>query len=51
MADSSEITHLLGEMGQGKRAAINQLFPLVYDELHRLARAYFRRERGDRRET
>src|SRR5438105_7151355 len=47
MADSSEITRLLGEMGQGNHAAINQLFPLVYDELHRLARAYFRRERDD----
>ena len=26
---------------------LNELLPLVYDELHRLARAYFRRERGE----
>jgi RNA polymerase sigma factor (TIGR02999 family) len=26
---------------------MNQLLPLVYDELHRLARSYFRRERGE----
>jgi hypothetical protein len=27
--------------------ALNQLMPLVYDELHRLAGAYLRRKRGD----
>ncbi len=26
---------------------MHQLLPLVYDELHRLARSYFRRERGE----
>jgi RNA polymerase sigma factor (TIGR02999 family) len=26
---------------------MNQLLPLVYDELHKLARQYFRRERGE----
>jgi RNA polymerase sigma factor (TIGR02999 family) len=26
---------------------VNQLLPLVYDELHKLARGYFRRERGE----
>jgi hypothetical protein len=29
------------------REAMNQLLPLVYDELHRLACGQFRRERGD----
>lgn len=29
---------------EGDEAALNQLTPLVYDELHRLARRYMRRE-------
>jgi RNA polymerase sigma-70 factor, ECF subfamily len=47
MADSGEVTRLLGEMRRGNRDAVNQLLPLVYDELRRLARSYFLRERGD----
>src|SRR5215467_8793666 len=47
MSDSGEVTRLLGEIGRGQKDAINQLLPLVYDELHRLARSYFRRERGE----
>jgi RNA polymerase sigma factor (TIGR02999 family) len=45
--DQGEVTRLLGELGRGDRDAVNQLLPLVYDELHRLARSYFRRERGE----
>jgi RNA polymerase sigma factor (TIGR02999 family) len=47
MEDSGEVTRLLGEIGKGRKEAINDLLPLVYDELHRLARGYFRRERGE----
>jgi RNA polymerase sigma factor (TIGR02999 family) len=47
MSDPGEITRLLGEIGQGQKEAVNQLLPLVYDELHKLARGYFRRERGE----
>ena len=47
MEDSGEVTRLLGEIGRGQKEAINDLLPLVYDELHRLARGYFRRERGE----
>jgi len=47
MEDSGEVTRLLGEIGKGHKEAINDLLPLVYDELHRLARGYFRRERGE----
>ena len=47
MDDSGEVTRLLGEIGRGQKEAVNQLLPLVYDELHRLARSYFRRERGE----
>ncbi len=47
MEGSGEVTRLLAEIGRGQKEAINQLLPLVYDELHRLARSYFRRERGE----
>src|SRR5262249_59669243 len=47
MEDNGEVTRLLGELGRGQKDAMNQLLPLVYDELHRLARSYFRRERGE----
>src|SRR5215472_8351487 len=47
MDDTGEVTRLLGDIGRGEKNAINQLLPLVYDELHRLARSYFRRERGE----
>jgi RNA polymerase sigma-70 factor, ECF subfamily len=42
-----EITQLLAECREGNEAALQKLFPLVYNELHRLARAYMRRERRD----
>jgi RNA polymerase sigma factor (TIGR02999 family) len=47
MSDTGEVTRLLAEIHGGKKDAMNQLLPLVYDELHRLARTYFRRERGE----
>jgi RNA polymerase sigma factor (TIGR02999 family) len=46
-ANDGEVTRLLGEIGRGQSQAVNDLLPLVYDELHRLARSYFRRERGE----
>lgn len=42
---SSEITSLLRRWSQGDRAALDQLMPAVYQELHRLADSYLRRER------
>ena len=42
-----EVTKLLLRWGQGDRAALDALTPLVYDELHRLASRYLRRERPD----
>jgi RNA polymerase sigma factor (TIGR02999 family) len=42
---SDELARLLAEASTGKRAALEALLPLVYDELHRLATAYMRRER------
>ena len=40
-----EITQLLAEWRDGNQAALDELYPLVYDELHRLARRYMNRER------
>jgi RNA polymerase sigma-70 factor, ECF subfamily len=45
--NAGDVTRLLEEVGRGKKEAVNALLPLVYDELHRLARSYFRRERGE----
>jgi len=45
--DQGEVTRLLGELERGDKEAANHILPLVYDELHRLARSYFRRERGE----
>jgi RNA polymerase sigma factor (TIGR02999 family) len=42
-----EVTKLLKAMSQGEGKAAEALFPFVYAELHRLARAYMRRERPD----
>jgi RNA polymerase sigma factor (TIGR02999 family) len=47
MPDTGEVTRLVREMGQGDKEAINRLFPLVYEELQRIARAHFRRERHE----
>jgi RNA polymerase sigma factor (TIGR02999 family) len=41
------ITQLLERWGQGDEAALDELMPLVYGELHLLAGAYLRRERHD----
>ncbi len=42
-----EITQLLAEWTDGNQSALDELYPLVYDELHRLARRYMSRERKD----
>src|SRR5437588_12993515 len=41
---SREVTDLLLAWREGDRIALDRLMPLVYDELHRLARGYLRRE-------
>ena len=40
-----EITQLLKAWGEGDHEALNQLAPMVYEELRRMARRYMRRER------
>jgi RNA polymerase sigma-70 factor (ECF subfamily) len=42
-----QVTDLLVAWGDGDQAALDQLMPLVYDELHRLAHHYMKRERPD----
>ena len=44
---TQDVTRLLARWGQGDREALDQLTPLVYNELRRLAKAYLRRERPD----
>ena len=41
-----QITQMLVEWGNGDQAALEKLTPLVYKELHRLARRYMGRERA-----
>jgi RNA polymerase sigma factor (TIGR02999 family) len=42
---TSEVTQLLLAWGNGDKAALDRLMPLLYDELRRLAASYLRRER------
>ena len=42
-----DATELLRAWNDGDQEALNELVPLVEKELHRLARAYMRRERND----
>jgi RNA polymerase sigma factor (TIGR02999 family) len=46
MPKPDDVTQLLIAWGQGDQAAMDQLMPLVYDELRRLAKSHMRRERG-----
>jgi RNA polymerase sigma-70 factor, ECF subfamily len=45
--DGGQATQLLKAMRAGDAQAAENLLPLVYAELHRLARSYMRRERPD----
>ena len=45
MPATHEVTKLLKDWGAGDKSALDQLMPLVHDELHRLARQHMRREK------
>lgn len=45
--ENGEVTLLLRAMKSGDQTASEKLLPLVYQELHRLAKSYMRRERPD----
>src|SRR5712692_2943261 len=40
------VTRMLIDWGQGRTEVLDELIPIVYEELRRLARQYFRRERA-----
>ena len=45
MAHSPEdVTSMLVQWSEGDRGALDRLMPVIYDELHRIAERYFRRE-------
>ena len=44
-SESHDVTKLLRDWGNGNQSAADQLMPLVYDELRRLAHRYIRREK------
>jgi RNA polymerase sigma factor (TIGR02999 family) len=44
-AGNGEVTRLLGDWGNGDRRALDELLPLVYEELRHLANACLRHER------
>jgi RNA polymerase sigma factor (TIGR02999 family) len=44
---SAEVTQLLARWSAGDREALDNLTPLVYNELRRLAKSYLRHERPD----
>lgn len=47
MTTNGAVTQLLIYHGAGRRDALDQLLPLVYDELRRIAGNYLNRERSD----
>jgi RNA polymerase sigma factor (TIGR02999 family) len=47
MLSRNDVTQLLVNWGNGDKAALDQLTPILYDELRRLADSYLRRERDD----
>jgi RNA polymerase sigma factor (TIGR02999 family) len=48
MSEQPDITQLLIEWNGGNQAALEKLMPLVYGELHRIARRHLRRESNTR---
>ena len=43
----SQVTELLNAWQEGRQGAVDELMPLVYQELRKLARSYMRNERPD----
>ena len=46
-ASTQELTQLLVQLSEGKSQVVDDILPLIYDELRRLASNYLRRERSD----
>ena len=45
--DTHGVTNMLLDLSNGKRDVLDQLLPIIYDELKRIAASYLRRERSD----
>src|SRR3982750_1918483 len=45
LSDSENVTRLLGEWSDGNQQALEELLPLIYNELRRLAHNFLYRER------
>lgn len=45
--ESSDITQMLIELTDGNREVVNEILPLIYAELRKLASNYLRKERGN----
>lgn len=45
--ESQNVTHLLQKWGEGDEAALEELTPIIYNELYSIARRYMGRERID----
>ena len=45
--EQTDVTMLLNAWGEGKQEALDELMPLVYQELRKLARSYLRSERPE----
>jgi len=46
-SEALDVTRLIEAWGQGDRSALDELTPILYRELRRLAASYLRRERSD----
>src|SRR5262252_9221598 len=46
MTPQGDITQILLSWDEDRQRAVNQLMPVVYQEMHRLAASYLRRERS-----
>src|SRR5215204_1384257 len=44
---SHGVTELLIQLSEGNENAVNEVFPLIYDELKKIANNYLRNERGN----
>lgn len=44
---SHDVTELLVQLSEGNENAVNEVFPLIYDELKKIANNYLRNERGN----
>ena len=47
MENPHDVTQLLLKWSQGEQGAIDELLPLVYRELHKIAHRYLNKERGE----